>query len=396
MPPITPQAAMPPLSWDIFCRVVDNFGDAGVCWRLARQIARERGETVRLWVDDVATLAAFVPDLDAQPRDTLPNHAGVDLRHLHATQPFEPPRAVVIEAFGCGLPPDWLDGMAAMPQPPLWINLEYLSAEDWVAGCHGLPSRHPRLPLTLHFFFPGFTDDTGGLLRERDILQQQARLHASAADCTGFLGRFGYAGSDGLPMSLFCYANPALPALLDHWRHGTPRCLLVADGLPRRQVESWLQQPFPVGCRQQRGALMLIALPFLPQDDYDRLLGACHLNFVRGEDSLVRAQWAGRPAVWHIYPTDDGAHFVKLKAFLQRYAADCPPEAALAQQDFALAWNQGDVDGIARRWQALEATLAPLAGHARHWAEQLAAQPDLLSKLVAFISAKRAAALPVR
>jgi hypothetical protein len=23
------------LHWDIFCRVIDNFGDIGVCWRLA-------------------------------------------------------------------------------------------------------------------------------------------------------------------------------------------------------------------------------------------------------------------------------------------------------------------------------------------------------------------------
>ncbi|MBY0444112.1 MAG: elongation factor P maturation arginine rhamnosyltransferase EarP, partial [Burkholderiales bacterium] len=37
--------------WDIFCRVIDNYGDIGVCWRLARQLSFEHGFAVRLMVD---------------------------------------------------------------------------------------------------------------------------------------------------------------------------------------------------------------------------------------------------------------------------------------------------------------------------------------------------------
>ncbi|HET9045379.1 MAG TPA: elongation factor P maturation arginine rhamnosyltransferase EarP, partial [Casimicrobiaceae bacterium] len=37
--------------WDVFCKVVDNFGDAGVCWRLARQLVAEHDLAVTLWID---------------------------------------------------------------------------------------------------------------------------------------------------------------------------------------------------------------------------------------------------------------------------------------------------------------------------------------------------------
>ena len=278
------------ISCDLFCRVVDNLGDAGVCWRLARQLAVEFGWQVRLWIDDPAPLAALAPD-----------RAGVAVA-VHRWQgefPDVEAAQVVIEAFACELPPRHVERMAAQPRPPVWINLEYLSAEDWVPGCHGQPSPHPTLPLPKHFFFPGFVAGTGGLIRERD------------AD-------FGQRGiGSALAISMFCYDNPALPALLDVWAGGgEPVVCRVTDGLPRKQVSRWLGTGFEPGETARRGALELTALPFVPQPDYDRLLGACDLNFVRGEDSFVRAQWARRPFVWQAYSQADGAHWPKIDAFL--------------------------------------------------------------------------------
>jgi len=48
------------MQWDLFCRVIDNFGDIGVCWRLAADLAG-RGEAVRLWTDDAGALAWMAP-----------------------------------------------------------------------------------------------------------------------------------------------------------------------------------------------------------------------------------------------------------------------------------------------------------------------------------------------
>ena len=50
--------------WDVFCAVVDNYGDIGVCWRLSRQLAAEHGIAVRLWVDDLKPFARLCPAVD--------------------------------------------------------------------------------------------------------------------------------------------------------------------------------------------------------------------------------------------------------------------------------------------------------------------------------------------
>ena len=89
------------------------------------------------------------------------------------------------------------------------------------------------------------------------------------------------------------------------------------------------------------GALTVRVLPFVSQPDYDKLLWACDLNFVRGEDSFVRAQWAGKPFIWHIYPQDKNLHHVKLRAFLQRYAADIE-----SLSNFSLFWNSASAQSV--------------------------------------------------
>ena len=132
----------------------------------------------------------------------------------------------------------------------------------------------------------------------------------------------------------------------------------------------------------QRGRLTVLPAPFLPQADYDRMLWRCDLNFVRGEDSFVRAQWAATPFVWHIYPQEDAAHQAKLDAFLERYAHGLPPAAAEALRAFFHAWNHGA--GAASRWPAFLAHLPAIAAHNHRWAESLASRPDLATCLVKF------------
>ncbi|MDD5250534.1 MAG: elongation factor P maturation arginine rhamnosyltransferase EarP [Rhodocyclaceae bacterium] len=349
------------ISCDLFCAVVDNFGDAGVCWRLARQLAREQGWAMRLWIDDSAALCGLRPGVDAAlDRQVID---GVEICRWTSPFPAVEPAQVVIEAFACELPASYLAAMAQ--RPPVWLNLEYLCAERWVAGCHRMASPHPTLPLVKHFFFPGFTAGTGGLIREQD------------AD-------FGARRSGpAFAVSLFCYDNPALPALLDTWATGAePITCRVADGLPRRQVEAWLNEPFAPGDETRRGALALTALPFLPQPEYDRLLGGCDLNFVRGEDSFVRAQWAQRPFVWHIYRQDGNAHAEKLEAFLALYAASLDSDARQAVCAFSRAWNGGG--NVAAAWPALRRALPQLAAHGAPWARQIALPGNLAENLAQF------------
>jgi uncharacterized repeat protein (TIGR03837 family) len=133
-------------------------------------------------------------------------------------------------------------------------------------------------------------------------------------------------------------------------------------------------------CR--RGALTVAVLPFLRQDDYDRLLWSCDINGVRGEDSFVRAQWAGRPLLWHIYPQQDAAHWAKLDAFLELYCAALPAPAAAALAALWRSWNAGSAGGEA--WRRFEPLLPLFKRHAQQWAQQLATRQELASALVHF------------
>lgn len=121
-----------------FCSVVDNYGDIGVTWRLARQLAAEHACAVRLWVDDLRAFERMCPEVDVQLDQQW--QEGVDVRHWSQDWAPTPAADVVIAAFACQLPHDYMEAMAGCEHSPLWMNLDYLSAEEWVVGCHGLPS----------------------------------------------------------------------------------------------------------------------------------------------------------------------------------------------------------------------------------------------------------------
>lgn len=371
-------------TWDVFCNVIDNYGDIGIAWRLARELAGEHGVAVRLWVDDLHAFRHIWPAIDADADRQV--REGVTVCAWRA--PFAPvePAQVVVEAFGCALPEAYLGAMSERSPPPVWINLEYLSAESWVAAHHGLPSPHPRLPLTKYFFFPGYTPDTGGLLADAGLAE---RRRAFAAATPAFWRELGLAtpGADELRVSLFAYENPALPALLDAWAADSrPITCLVPEGRAIPQLATWLAVPaLRAGDGYRRGALRLHILPFSDQDAYDRLLWACGLNFVRGEDSCVRAQWAARPLVWQAYPQADAAHFDKLDALLARYTEGLDCAAAEAVSGMWRHWNgMPRAVGLAACWLAWRAHQVAIERHAEAWSDHLGKVGRLTVKLVEF------------
>lgn len=371
-------AAPPGLSWDIFCRVVDNLGDVGVSWRLACGLG-QRGQRVRLWVDEPAPLAWMAPG----------GAPGVEWARWPAPFPEIEPADVVVETFGGDLPPQVLSRMAARAvgdapapaQPPVWVDVEYLSAEPWVARSHGLPSpqfRGAASGLTRWFFFPGFTPDTGGLLREPGLLE--ARV---AFDRDAWLAAHGLArGPAERVLVVFCYdEQPAFAQLPDALRAAAgpgPVLMLLTPGPAQRLAAG---RAWPADTRVH-------ALPWLTQHDFDRLLWSADLCTVRGEDSLVRAIWAGVPFLWQAYPQHDGVHAVKVEAMLA--ALDAPPEVAALLADAWRVWN-----GDSRGGDVSRLRLPPLGawGEAvRAWRGRLAAQPDLVSQLIAFASTRAHAA----
>lgn len=357
-------AALACRRWDVFCQVIDNYGDVGVCWRLCADLA-QRGIAVRLWIDDASALAWMAPD----------GCPDVEVRPWPQAAPPDGPGDVVIEAFGCELPEAFVAAMAVRPRPPLWINLEYLSAEPYVERCHRLASplmAGPGRGLVRWFYYPGFTSRTGGLLREPALAARQAVFDREA-----------WRAAHGVPLQqtavlLFCYEPQALPALLAQAAHAPRWHLLVQPGRPAAAVQAaWHHLP-----PHAQAALAARTQAFAPgtQAEFDERLWAADLNLVRGEDSLVRALWAGQPLVWHVYPQDDDAHHAKLQAFLDWLQA---PECL---RRFHRVWN-----GVE------PATALPEVGpdHLRRWRdcvraarERLLVQPDLVTQLLGFVAEK--------
>jgi uncharacterized repeat protein (TIGR03837 family) len=369
-------------SWDIFCSVVDNFGDIGVTFRLARQLVAEHEVNVRLWVDDAGAFARLCPGADPNAAQQWQDSVCVCLWPAD-WQPVELPD-VVVEAFACRLPEGYSNSMLDSARRPLWLNLEYLSAEDWVSGCHGLPSVQSN-GLRKYFFFPGFTEKTGGLLREAGLIERRQAFQRDASAKSAFLQQVGVMPDpDARLISLFAYEHPGLGSWLDCL---AAECrvthLLVPEGRILGDVQRWLGvDSLVAGEVHRRNALTIQVLAFVHQHDYDRLLWCCDFNVVRGEDSFVRAQWAGRPLIWHIYEQDDDAHWVKLDAFLDLYKPGLSDAAAQALSDVWRHWNAGQ--DMTNSWKSLMKHWDEVTAHAERWCLQQALQHDLTTALVQF------------
>ena len=349
---------------DIFCKVIDNYGDIGVCWRLCKQLAT-RGDTVRLIVDDASALM-WMESVSVRPWP-------VEVLSWDQSERIERPAELVVESFGCELPYSYIVKMArqaTLGKASTWVNLEYLTAESYAEECHLLPSpvmHGAGKGLTKTFFYPGFTNKTGGLLREPDLLARQAKF-----DKAEWLKKQSIEWANERIVSLFCYEPEALPALLAELQNGDQPTLLLVTAGRATQATNALEAI-------SNKALRIHYLPYLTQEDYDHLLWASDFNFVRGEDSLVRAIWAGKPFVWHIYPQDDDAHHVKLEAFLDVYLANM--DANMASQIRAVhhAWNNisknvpaSHMDIGLPAWQLASLMQCDL------WANQ----PDLVTNLI--------------
>lgn len=412
----------------LYCRVVDNYGDAGVSWRLARQLAAEHGIQVTLWIDrpDVLRrLATGAPDSHAASESCPTHHAGSATAPAVTVRPWPeddadclPDPDIVVCAFGCDPPPRLRARLAGAPARPLWINLEYLSAETWVDGCHGLAAIKPADGAREHFFFPGFRPGTGGLLREHDLLARRDAFRRSNAAARWWQA-IGLPALPARRVSVFCYPDAPLVPLLRRLAAGpAPTIAVIPQGVaeaalaaflaahpadpgeraaesdpatasdpaaapdPTTAADSASRAPSPGTACSRHGHLVLARPPWLDIDDYDRLLWSCDLNLVRGEDSWIRALWAGRPMIWQPYRQADGAHQAKLEAFLAWRRQPAWPAADAPIEAFSRAWSEGTDPAPA--WAALEAAWPALDSAAATLASEAARAPDLATQLVSY------------
>lgn len=367
-----------PQHYDIFCTVIDNYGDIGTAWRLAKQLQQQQHKTVRLWVDNLEALSHLVP----QAQLTLAQQQLEDITVCHWTTPLVYHRVadVVIEAFGCTLPANYRQDM--IEQGSICINLEYFSCENWVQGCHGLRSfQHDGL--IKYFFFPGIMPGTGGVLYESDLLIQQSKFIASDEQQQRWRQHWKLTepNNNSIRICLFGYENSALPNLLTQLAdYDTAIDVYLPYGkLIQNLTTRWPERKLGVGETIKEGNLTLHIIPFLPQAEFDRLLWLCDLNFIRGEESLIRGLLAAKPVVWHIYPTADNAHIDKLNAWMHVY------QMPSAWQQLQLAWNKQQP--LTSLYTVLN-QLSTLKQQAQYQRQQIMALGELSTNLVSFIESK--------
>jgi uncharacterized repeat protein (TIGR03837 family) len=367
--------------WDIFCKIVDNFGDIGVCWRLAKQLEHEHGIKVRLWIDDLNIASQLIPSLDTTQRTQPVDN--ITITAWDADTSFDQAANVVIEAFGCELPASYL---ALMQPDTIWINLEYLSAEPWVEGFHARHSKHGSR--TRHFFFPGFTKATGGLLREYDIVENNQKIASSKQLRSDFFRQLNLTLDDDsttLEISLFSYPHAPISDLLSVMADSATKisCYVPATSILPKISTFFGKESIAAGDHLRFNNLSLHVLPFLSQADYDKLLASCDINFVRGEDSWIRAIWAGRPFIWQPYLQTEDTHLIKLNAFLDVFYSGCEDTAQQATIAMHKAWASEQI--TASTWQDYLSNISTLETFTAQQTSTLASQADLATNLVIYI-----------
>jgi uncharacterized repeat protein (TIGR03837 family) len=389
LPVCAPPADFATEAW-VFIRVIDNFGDVGVGWRLSCLLAEFLCLRVRLWIDDVGALDRLVPERAVYQAQIVvevwqDDEAVVQRQLADVTDPV-----LVIETFGCDLPPAVLARMAECR--PLWLNWEYLTAEDWAVDLHAMPSLQAN-GLAKYFWFMGIDAASGGLLREADYVAERAAFLQQPGLQQAFRQRYGLPlRHNGRLWLVFAYAAVCWPQWMLMWQQAdTPITLWLAGG----QVIDSLRaaQVIAPDALQQDGdvlvldKLTLVRIPFVPQAAFDRLLWLADAAIVRGEDSFVRALWAGLPFFWHIYQQDDEVHIHKLHAFWSRATAGWHVglrEAFMALSDDLNGTGSLDGSGRVRAWQNLCASWQIWVKLAAVWSEMLHAQDSALEKLARF------------
>lgn len=361
--------------WDIFCKIVDNYGDIGVSWRLAKQLHHEHNVSIRLFVSDLIVARDILVGIS---NEAIQEYKGITVIRWDSETDFSVAAGVVLETFSCDLPATYL---ANMNEDTIWVNIDHLSAESWVTSFHALHGKHQETNLTRHFYFPGFEDSTGGLLREeglaiyRDVFQHSETMQSAFWQDMGI-----QVGADDLKISLFSYADTPVDALLDVLAEGDrPVSILMPfnDCLPKQLLGN---DNLAIGDCLITGKLTVHILPFLTLDDYDKLLWACDVNFVRGEESWVRAIWAAKPFIWQPYMQEDDAHILKLNAFLKIFYDDF----SLVQTTAALHQAWAVQEFYEPIWQAYLSGLTEVAGYTKQQSKKLMQQGSLVPKLMGF------------
>lgn len=366
---------------DLFCRVIDNFGDAGIAWRLGLSLTRECGWNVRLIIDDVATLAAFVPQVDTRLDAQTVDSIGIVRWNDAFERTIDTAADIVIEAFSCYLPEAYEQAVAqAIPTRDVRVfALDYLTAERYAEDSHGLLSPHPRFGYPKTFVFPGFTPKTGGIIYEADLAERIESNRKRRSDILTAIG-----ADPAHPFTLFFFTYPTVPVeAFVRSLAADPRPVQVV--LAPGEASEMFEQTYRA--IDSPAHVRVVRAPMVPQSAFDGVLQSVDCALVRGEDSVMRAQLVGTPLIWTLYPQTEETHVVKLQAFARLYREHLPEAARDAWMQIELGLNRGDLNASA--WAQWRDRYDDMRAAATSWRAYLFSQPSLTQRLRSMVSVRR-------
>lgn len=308
-------------SLDIFCEIIDNFGDIGVVYRLAKELKNLYGDRVEIRVflnrvDEFISINKKAKLVEYQEIDGI---IYITNEYLAKNICTFSPANVIIEAFGCNILEEYLE--RAKVESSLLINLEYLSGEDWIEDIHLMESPLGAPKLKKYFFMPGFTEKTGGVIVDSLFLERKKSVLKNK---DMYLNKYipEIEKEDYFIGTIFSYEKNFLPLLDVLIENKRKNCLLILGEKSQTSIKSIIQDLDGVTSKDdiyQYRNIMFKFMPFLEQEEYEELINLVDYNFVRGEDSFVRALLTGKPFIWHIYLQDEMAHMDKIEGFVGKY-----------------------------------------------------------------------------
>lgn len=337
---------------DIFCEVIDNYGDVGVAYRLARELKRiYPNKELRFIINQTEELNLIKKNDDIIVID----YKDVDK--------IEQPADLVIETFACNIPEIYMD--KALKTSKLMINLEYFSSEDWVDDFH-LQESFLGGNLKKYFFIPGLSEKSGGIILDKEFLDRKNKVQENREY---YLKQFNINEKYDLIISVFSYEKNFDNFLKTLQKLDKKVLLLLLSEKTQKNFIKYFDN------NDYYDKIKAVKLPFFTYDKYEKLLALCDINLVRGEDSFVRALLLAKPFLWHIYPQDENTHIIKLESFLEKY---CPNNKELKETFINYNINKDDFSYFFKNLDEIKI-------YNEKYSDYLIKNCNLIDKLINFI-----------
>ena len=291
----------------VLCKVVDNFGDIGVVWRLCCQLSNQIKKEnltskINLIVDDLASFNKICNSVDFSKSFQVVDEINVynwndeKLCYDEFSKNDGENLSVILEVFQCGRPA-WMEKILfedKLNRTVQIIMIDYLTAEKYAEDFHCLQSLTRSSKVQKVNFMPGFTKKTGGLIIDSEWEHFCDYQNNKTLLCFTYDRNWN-------ALANACKKSQYIEKVLIAPGKGF-------DSLKKSFYSNFIKD----------SNLKIEELSFMNQNEWDKMLKNCGVLFIRGEESMSRACLSGIPFVWHAYPQSNEYQLIKVRALLER------------------------------------------------------------------------------